>query len=74
MSFNGAVRKIKWWMDMDQLGYKYYLPIFLEGLRETQEPYKFLAEQGCIGMIKRGKGRMKDVLHDIIFPIKSNSR
>ena len=55
------------------MGYKYYFPIFLEGLRETQEPYKFLAEQGCYGLIARGQGKIKEVLPDIILPIKSNS-
>jgi hypothetical protein len=72
VSFDGAVRKIKWWIELEKLGYKYYFPIFLEGLRETQEPYKFLAEQGCYGLIARGQGKIKEVLPDIILPIKSN--
>ena len=71
VSFDGAVRTVKWWQDPQNLAYKYYFPIFLEGLRERTEPYKFLAEQGCIGMILGGKGRIEEVLPDIIFPIKS---
>jgi hypothetical protein len=48
------------------------LPIFLEGLREKTEPYMFLAENGTIGMIVQGKDKIKDVLPDLIFPLKSN--
>ena len=71
MNFDGAIRTVKWWLEPEELGYKYYFPIFLEGLREVTEPYKFLAEQGCIGMILRGKGKIKEVLPDMIFPLKS---
>ena len=32
----------------------------------------FLAENGTIGMIVQGKDKIKDVLPDLIFPLKSN--
>lgn len=73
VDFEGAIRKVKWWILPEQLGLKYYFPIFLEGLRETEEPYKFLAEQGCIGFIMNPKAKMREVLPDIIFPIKSKN-
>lgn len=62
---------MKWWLDPKELDYKYYLPIFLEGLREKEEPYQFLAENGTIGMIVQGKDKIRDVLPDLIFPLKS---
>merc|ERR1719272_1840310 len=34
VNFDGAHRSLKWWLDPKELDYKYYLPIFLEGLRE----------------------------------------
>ena len=70
VNFDGALRSLKWWLDPKELDYKYYLPIFIEGLRETGEPYKFVAENGTIGMIVQGKDKIKDVLPDLIFPLK----
>ena len=62
VDFNGAYRSLKWWLDPKELDYKYYQPIFIEGLRETEEPYCFIAENGTIGMIVQGKDKIKDVL------------
>jgi hypothetical protein len=30
-------------VDVSKLDYHHYLPIFFDGIRETQEPYRFLA-------------------------------
>ena len=38
--------RIHWKVEKSKLDYYRYLPIFFEGLREKQEPYKFLARQG----------------------------
>ena len=37
------------WMqvDIEKLDYHHYLPIFQDGLREREEPYRFLAVQVC---------------------------
>jgi len=32
-------------VDLDKLDYHHYLPLFFDGIRETQEPYRFLAVQ-----------------------------
>jgi hypothetical protein len=45
VSFNGAVRNIGWKLEPEHIDYHLYLPIFFEGLRETEEPYKFLADR-----------------------------
>jgi len=47
VNFSGAVRKIVWKCEPECLDYHLYLPIFFEGLRETEDPYKFLAVNGC---------------------------
>jgi Parkin co-regulated protein len=44
VNFDGAVRTLVWNLNFENIDYKHYMPIFLEGLRETTEPYKFLAE------------------------------
>ena len=39
---DGAQHKV----DVDKLDYHHYLPIFLDGIREKEDPYRFLAIQG----------------------------
>ena len=51
VSFHGALRKLTWKMEPEHLDYHLHLPIFFEGLRETEEPYKFLATQGSEELI-----------------------
>lgn len=33
-------------VDIEKLDYHHYLPIFFDGLREREDPYRFLAVQG----------------------------
>jgi len=66
----GAQRKVAWKLEPELLDYHLYLPIFFEGLRETQEPYKFLAHQGCDELLERGGGKILPVLPQLIIPIK----
>jgi hypothetical protein len=66
----GANRKVTWKLEPELLDYHLYLPIFFEGLRETQEPYKFLANQGCDELLERGGSKILPVLPQLIIPIK----
>lgn len=66
----GAQRKVTWKLEPELLDYHLYLPIFFEGLRETQEPYKFLANQGCDELLERGGSKILPVLPQLIIPIK----
>lgn len=36
-------------MEPGKLDYHHYLPMFFDGIRETQEPYRFLAVQARLG-------------------------
>jgi len=45
-------QRIKWQANLIELDYKAYLPIFFDGLRELDEPYRFLAIQGTIDLIE----------------------
>lgn len=38
--------QLTWKMEPEHLDYHLFLPIFFEGIREVEEPYKFLATQG----------------------------
>jgi len=66
----GAQRKVTWKLEPELLDYHLYLPIFFEGLRENQEPYKFLALQGCEELLERGGSKTLPVLPQLIIPIK----
>lgn len=57
-------------MEVDLLDYHHYLPIFFSGLRETEEPYKFLADQGLDSLIAFGREKILPVLPQLIIPIK----
>ena len=70
IDFLGAHRKIAWKVEVDLLDYHHYLPIFFHGLRETQEPYKFLADQGLYSLITQGKDKILPVLPQLIIPLK----
>jgi len=70
VNFQGAVRKVTWKLEPELLDYHLYLPIFFEGLREIEEPYKFLAHQGCNELLERGGPKILPVLPQLIIPIK----
>lgn len=69
----GSGCKLKWTKDVDltQLDYHHYLPIFFEGIREKQEPYRFLAIQGIFDLLEHGQARVLPVIPQLIIPIKT---
>jgi len=71
VSFSGATRKVAWKVDIEKLDYHHYLPIFFDGLRETQEPYKFLALQGVKDLLTEGGQKILPVVPQLIIPIKT---
>jgi hypothetical protein len=58
-------------VDIDKLDYHHYLPIFFDGIRETQEPYRFLAVKGVEDMLKAGGSKILPVIPQLIIPIKT---
>lgn len=70
VSFTGATRKVAWKVDIEKLDYHHYLPIFFDGIREKDEPYKFLALQGTKDLLSEGQGRILPVVPQLIIPIK----
>jgi hypothetical protein len=41
-------------VDLDKLDYHHYLPIFFDGIRETRDPYRFLAIKGVEDLLAAG--------------------
>jgi hypothetical protein len=72
VNFAGAVRKLQWQADLAHLDYTHYLPLFMEGLRELDEPYHFLALQGTLELLDKGQSRVLPCLPHLVLPIKQN--
>jgi hypothetical protein len=71
VAFEGASRKVQWKVDFRNLDYHHYLPIFFDGIRETQEPFKFIARQGSLDLIAKGaENHILSVIPQLIIPIK----
>lgn len=70
--FHGAVGgKIAWKVDVEKLDYHHYLPIFFDGLREKEDPYRFLAVQGTYDMLDKGGTKVLPVVPQLIIPVKT---
>ena len=64
-------RTIAWKVAIEKLDYHHYLPIFFDGLRELEEPYKFIASQGCYDLLECGGSRILPTVPQLIIPIKT---
>jgi hypothetical protein len=59
---HGPQNRIFWKVDVMQLDYHHYLPIFFEGIREKQDPYRFLSVQGVFDMLEKGGPKVLPVI------------
>merc|ERR1711981_582616 len=62
---------VAWKVDVQKLDFHHYLPIFFDGLREVEQPYAFLAEQGVYDMMSSGWQKVLPVVPQLIIPIKT---
>ena len=51
---HGTANKIDWKIDVAVIDFHHFLPIFFDGLREKEDPYRFLAVQGSYDLIESG--------------------
>ncbi|XP_014093675.1 parkin coregulated gene protein homolog [Bactrocera oleae] len=63
--------KIGWTVDIDKLDYSLYLPLFFDGLSETQHPYKTYARQGVTDLLVAGGEKIHPVVPQLILPLKN---
>ncbi|CAD7012048.1 unnamed protein product [Ceratitis capitata] len=63
--------KIGWTVDIDKLDYSLYLPLFFDGLSETQHPYKTYARQGVSDLLVAGGEKIHPVVPQLILPLKN---
>ncbi|CAM9468536.1 unnamed protein product, partial [Phaeothamnion confervicola] len=62
---------IRWKTRTADLDYHVYLPIFLDGLREVDEPFRFLAIQGTLDMLTAAPEKVLPVIPQLVLPIKT---
>jgi len=71
LKHDGRGNRISWKVPLESLDYHYYLPLFFDGLRETQHPYVFFAVQGIDDLLARGGSKkILPVIPQLIIPIK----
>lgn len=63
--------KIFWRAEVEGLDLHHYLPIFFEGLRETEHPYAFLAREGVINLLEHAGSKVLAVIPQLILPLHS---
>lgn len=67
----GARNKLQWKADIKHLDFAHYLPIFASGLRESEEPYRFVAEEGVLDLLRHGgESKVLPVVPQLILPFK----
>jgi len=71
IAHRGTGNLISWKVDIEKLDYHHYLPIFFDGLREKEDPYRFLAVQGVYDMLDKGGSKILPVVPQLIIPVKT---
>lgn len=54
----------------ESFDFQLYLPIFVDGIRETTDPYRFLAIQGTFFLLENVKDTILKVISQLIVPLK----
>lgn len=67
----GVANRLAWKVEIQKLDFHHYLPIFFDGLREVEQPYAFVAEQGILDMLEAGSHKVLPVIPQLIIPIKT---
>jgi hypothetical protein len=64
--------KIKWKdNNFEKFNFQLYLPIFIDGIREKTDPYRFLAIQGTFDLLENVKDNVVKVIPQLILPLKA---
>eukprot|EP00118_Oscarella_pearsei_P025174 m.307657 g.307657 ORF g.307657 m.307657 type:complete len:253 (+) comp42590_c0_seq1:32-790(+) len=63
--------KIAWKVEIENMDYHHYLPLFFDGLCETTHPYEFFARQGVHDMLEHGGAKILPSIPQLIIPIKN---
>lgn len=65
---------LTWLIDCVKLDYKFYLPLFFDGLRERKDPYRMIALIGSLDLLEAGGIKVVEVIPQLIMPLKSKNQ
>jgi len=71
VTHSGTANRIHWKVEVDKLDYHHYLPIFFDGIREKEDPYRFLSVEGVHNMLEKGGSKILPVVPQLIIPLKT---
>merc|ERR1712057_28197 len=71
INHQAAGNMISWKVEPELLDYHHYLPIFFDGLRGREEPYRFLAIEGTFNLLNKGGSKILPVIPQLIIPVKT---
>lgn len=66
----GVNNRLAWKVEIRKLDFHHYLPIFFDGLREQEQPYALVAEQGVNDMLESAPHKVLPVIPQLIIPLK----
>jgi len=67
---HGSGTRLAWKVDVEKLDYHHYLPIFVDGAREQEDPYRLLAVEGTYMMLEKGGAKILPVVPQLVVPMK----
>lgn len=65
---------IEWIVEPKHLDYSFYLPMFVEGLREKKDPYRLVSILGSFDLLQKGGGKIIEALPKTVLAIKCTCR
>ncbi len=60
--------------EIHKINYNHYLPLFFDGIKEKEEPYRTFAIEGACKLLELGKSKVFHAIPQLIIPIKGKSK
>ncbi|KAK5921558.1 hypothetical protein CgunFtcFv8_018915 [Champsocephalus gunnari] len=64
----------RWTVDIEKVDFHHYLPLFFNGLCDTDHPYEFFARQGVHDLLVHGATKVLPLIPQLIIPIKNSKQ
>ena len=71
VAHGGGSNAVMWRVDPASLDYHRYLPLFFDGIREIDHPYRLLSVQGAKQLLAVRPEKVADVLPQVILPLQN---
>lgn len=64
---------LSWKISPEKIDYKYFYPIFVDGLREADPNARMVATRGCIELLQYSSAKVRECLPQFILPLRSSA-